>query len=137
MSTFGQVPEGRIASVITQKWKTICDLSDCDKQQVEQTAMYCPQMWQLSCEYVPRPYLDCRGCFTRHEPTPLTHLPCVQTLSFMEHQPVVILQDTGSEQSLILEEFLPFLQNSYTVSDVLIVVLRWCDHVPIQQGHKV
>ncbi len=73
VSTFGQVPGGRTScfcdnGALTQKRKPICNLSDCDNQQVVQTAMYRPQIWRLACENVPRPYLDCRGWFTRHEP---------------------------------------------------------------------
>ncbi len=42
VSTFGQVPEGRTAcfcdnGALTQMWKPICDLTDCDNQQVVQT----------------------------------------------------------------------------------------------------
>ncbi len=46
VSTFGQVPGGQITcfcnnGALTQKWKPICNLSDCDNQQ---TAMYRPRI---------------------------------------------------------------------------------------------
>ncbi len=64
VSTFGFLFGGALA----QKWKSICDLSDCDNQQVVQTAMYCPRILRLACENVLRPYLDCRVFFTKYEP---------------------------------------------------------------------
>lgn len=49
--------------------------------------------------------------------------------------PVSILRDTGSTQSFILEEVLPFSSNSYTGASVLVRGIEMgCAHVPL---HKV
>lgn len=56
------------------------------------------------------------------------------SLSDTAHQPVVILRDTGSAQSFILKEILPFSQNSYTRTNVLIRGIEMgCDGVPLHQ----
>lgn len=53
-------------------------------------------------------------------------------LSGTEHQPVVILRDTGSAQSFVLKELLPFSKSSYTGTDVLICGIEMgCDSVPL------
>lgn len=53
-----------------------------------------------------------------------------------EPQPIVILRDTGSEQSLILKELLPFSQSSYTGSDVLLRGIEMgCERVPLHHVH--
>ncbi|KAI2665219.1 Retrovirus-related Pol polyprotein from transposon 17.6 [Labeo rohita] len=58
------------------------------------------------------------------------------SLSDTEHQPIVILRDTGSAQSFILKELLPFSQSSYTGTDVLIRgIAMGCDSVPLHQVH--
>ncbi|RXN22785.1 Retrovirus-related Pol poly from transposon [Labeo rohita] len=58
------------------------------------------------------------------------------SLSDTEHQPIVILQDTGSAQSFILKKLLPFSQSLYTGTDVLICGIEMgCDSVPLHQVH--
>ncbi len=58
------------------------------------------------------------------------------SLSDTEHQPVVILRDTGSAQSFVLKELLPFSQSSYTGTDVLIRGIEMgCDSVPLHKVH--
>ncbi|KAI2644621.1 Retrovirus-related Pol polyprotein [Labeo rohita] len=58
------------------------------------------------------------------------------SLSDTDHQPIVILRDTGSAQSFILKELLPFSQSSYTGTDVLIRGIEiGCDSVPLHQVH--
>lgn len=52
------------------------------------------------------------------------------------HQSVVILRDTGSAQSFVLKELLPFSQSSYTGTDVLIRGIEMgCDSVPLHRVH--
>lgn len=58
------------------------------------------------------------------------------SLTDTEHQPVVILRDTGAAQSFILQELLPFSQKSYTGTDVLVRGIEMgCESVPLHKVH--